>query len=289
MKNKSLILVIGESTGLECLRNLLKLRLLDIFLVVSVDPKYHKIIKKICKNNKIIFLTSNKFKNNYEKIKFQKKKNYFLFSIFSNLIIKKDFLKKFNKKAFNLHPGLLPYYPGKNCVSGVLYNDDKETGVTLHLMSGKVDRGLIIDKNKIKILKKDNLLTLMQKLKLSGINLFNKFINDLYSNKKILYKKNNFTLKKKFPKKIPNNGLISYKIKYFEFNNLIRASSFGPYKNTWGNLFFLYRNEKKYIKSVNKHFYLTERRNEKIKFVEKIKSNIFNLKIEKKIIQVFTN
>ena len=179
MKNKSLILVIGESTGLECLRNLLKLRLLDIFLVVSVDPKYHKIIKKICKNNKIIFLTSNKFKNNYEKIKFQKKKNYFLFSIFSNLIIKKDFLKKFNKKAFNLHPGLLPYYPGKNCVSGVLYNDDKETGVTLHLMSGKVDRGLIIDKNKIKILKKDNLLTLMQKLKLSGINLFNKFINDL--------------------------------------------------------------------------------------------------------------
>ena len=73
MKNKSLILVIGESTGLECLRNLLKLRLLDIFLVVSVDPKYHKIIKKICKNNKIIFLTSNKFKNNYEKINWKKK------------------------------------------------------------------------------------------------------------------------------------------------------------------------------------------------------------------------
>ena len=289
MKNKSLILVIGESTGFECLKNLLKFRLLDIFLVVSVDPKYHKIIRKICKNNRIYFLTSNKFKNDYKKIKFQKKKNYFLFSIFSNLIIKNDFLKKFNKKAFNLHPGLLPYYPGKNCVSGVLYNDDKETGVSLHLMSEKVDRGLIIYKKKIKILKKDNLITLMQKLKLSAINLFNKFIKDLHFNKKISYKKNNFFLKKKFPKKIPNNGLISYKIKYLEFNNLVRASNFGPYKNTWGNLSFLYRNKKKYIKSVNKHFYYTKKENEKIKFVEKIKSNIFNLKIEKKIIQVLTN
>ena len=44
----------------------------------------------------------------------------------------------------------------------------------------------------------------MQKLKLSAINLFNKFIKDLHFNKKISYKKNNF-LKKKFPKKIPNN------------------------------------------------------------------------------------
>ena len=68
----------------------------------------------------------------------------------------------------------------------MLYNDDKETGVSLHLMSEKVDRGLIIYKKKIKILKKDNLITLMQKLKLSAINLFNKFIKDLHFNKDII-------------------------------------------------------------------------------------------------------
>jgi methionyl-tRNA formyltransferase len=289
MKNKSLILLIGESTGLECLKKLLNLGLLDIFLVVSVDIKYHKIIRKICKNNQINFITSNKFKDYYKKIKFLDNKNYFLISIFSNLIIKKDFLKKFNKKAFNFHPGLLPYYPGKNCVSGALYNNEKVTGVTLHLMSEKVDRGLIIDKKKIKIFKKDNLLTLMYKLKLLGVKLFNQFIKDLSNNKKILYRKNNILLNKNFPKKIPKNGLISKKIKYFEFNNLVRASNFGPYKNTWGNMFFLYGNKKKYIKSVNEYFYLKKKKNKQIEFVKKINSNTFNLKIEKKIIQVFTN
>ena len=49
MKNKSLILVIGESTGFECLKNLLKFRLLDIFLVVSVDPNIIKLYEKYAK------------------------------------------------------------------------------------------------------------------------------------------------------------------------------------------------------------------------------------------------
>ena len=43
-------------------QNLIKNKLLEISNVISVDKRYHKIIKNICKKNKINFNTSNQFK-----------------------------------------------------------------------------------------------------------------------------------------------------------------------------------------------------------------------------------
>ncbi len=288
MKNKSLMLIIGESTGLECLKKLIRFKFFNIFLVVSVDPNYHYIVRKICTDNQIKFYTSKQYKKNFNRIKFYKDYDYYLLSIFSNLIIKNSFLKKFNGRAYNLHPGLLPFYPGKNCVSGVLYNNEKITGVSLHLIEEKIDTGAIIDKKKIKILKRDNLLSLMYKLRISGIKIFNIFVKKIYLNKKLRIKKNKISLRKRFPKKIPYRGLINSKIKYVEFNNLIRASYFGPFKNTWGHLFFFYRNKKKYIINYSNHLKVSRKKFDNSMFIEKINKNKFNLKIENKIVQVLT-
>jgi len=288
MKNKSLILIIGESTGLECFKNLLKLNYFKIFLVVSVDFNYHYIIKKICKKNYIKFQTSSQFKKNFHKINFTKNQKYILLSIFSNLILKKNLLKKFDGKAYNLHPGLLPYYPGKNCVSGALYNDEKETGVSLHLIEEEIDTGAIIEKIKIKILKNDNLITIMFKLRLIGIKIIIKHIKNIYLNKKLSLKKNIVHLKKNFPKKIPNNGLINSKIKYKDFNNLVRASYFGPFRNTWGELHFKYKNKKKYVVRVIGHFQISNKKFNDFRFIEKLSNNRYYLRVEKKIIEVLT-
>tara|TARA_B110000037_G_scaffold222687_1_gene298891 strand:- start:1430 stop:2299 length:870 start_codon:yes stop_codon:yes gene_type:complete len=288
MKNKSLILIIGESTGLECFKNLIKLNYFKIFLVVSVDFNYHNIIKKICKKNYINFQTSSHFKKNFHKINFTKNQKYILLSIFSNLILKKIFLRKFDGRAYNLHPGLLPYYPGKNCVSGALYNDEKETGVSLHLIKEEIDTGAIIKKIKIKILKSDNLITIMFKLKLIGIKIIIKFIKNAYLNKKLSLKKNTVHLKKNFPKKIPNNGLISSKIKYNDFNNLVRASYFGPFRNTWGELYFNHKHKKKYIVRVISNFNISKKKFYDFGFIEKLSNNRYYLRVEKKIIEVLT-
>ena len=124
MKNKSLIIIIGESTGFQCLRNIMESNYFKIAMVVSTDKNYHNAIKKICKINQIRYLNSHQFKK--KKITFpNRKQKFFLISIFSNLILNKSFLKKVGKNCFNLHPGILPYYPGKNCVSGALYNNEK--------------------------------------------------------------------------------------------------------------------------------------------------------------------
>ena len=62
MKNNHIILIIGESTGLECLKALLKLKYFKISHIISADRKYDKIIHNICRINKFFFITSDKFK-----------------------------------------------------------------------------------------------------------------------------------------------------------------------------------------------------------------------------------
>ena len=154
MKDKYVILVIGESTGLECLKNFIKNKNINIYLVISVDEKYNFIIKKICDNNNIQFITKSYFNKKKQKLLFDDDKRYILISIFSNLILNKYFLKNFTGNAFNLHPGILPFYAGKNCVSGAIYNNEKFAGVTLHKITEKIDAGQIISRKKIRIKKK---------------------------------------------------------------------------------------------------------------------------------------
>ena len=46
MKNKTLVLIVGESTGFECLKKIINLNIMEIDLVVSTDKNYHLPIKK---------------------------------------------------------------------------------------------------------------------------------------------------------------------------------------------------------------------------------------------------
>ena len=288
MKNRVLVLVIGESIGLQCLKNFIKNNLFKISDVINTDPKYDLTVKKQCDFFGIRFHTSKQFKKNQKIIKFDKKKNqYLLISIFSNLILKRDFLKHFNNEAYNLHPGLLPQYPGKNCVSGVLYNNEKFTGVSLHIMTNKIDQGPIIKKLKVRIKRDDNLFKLMGKLKSAGVELMIKFEKDLYFKKKIKIIKNNYYLKKKFPKKIPNNGLVNSLTKFCEFKKLFNASYLGQYKSSWGKCYFIYNKKKKYITNIEKEYFKNKLINKN--FIKKVNKNKFILKFQKKFITVLTN
>ena len=184
MKNKYFVLILGESTGVECLKSLLKLNFINIKYVISANKIYNFILKKICNKNNIIFYDLKNFRKKKIKIQNNKTEEFILLSIFSNLILKKDFLKQFKNRSYNIHPGLLPFYPGKNCVSGAIYNLEKKTGVTLHLMTKKIDQGPIVTKKVINInSRKETLLSLMEKLKKIAIILIKNFIFDILKKK----------------------------------------------------------------------------------------------------------
>ena len=68
----------------------------------------------------------------------------------SNIFIKEHIINCFDGMKINLHPSLLPYYKG--CFSSVwaLINNEKETGITYHILTSDVDKGNILIQEKIK-------------------------------------------------------------------------------------------------------------------------------------------
>ena len=59
-------------------------------------------------------------------------------------ILSNSFIEKFNRKIINIHPSLLPKYPGLKTHEKVINNKDKYHGVTIHLVDEGLDSGPII-------------------------------------------------------------------------------------------------------------------------------------------------
>ena len=67
-------------------------------------------------------------------------------------ILGSNFIRNFPNKILNIHPSLLPKYPGLNTHKKVLENKDKEHGVTVHLVDEGLDSGPIIGSMKLKVI-----------------------------------------------------------------------------------------------------------------------------------------
>ena len=69
-------------------------------------------------------------------------------------ILPDDIVGKYAGKIINIHPSLLPKYPGLNTYEKVLKNNDLYHGVTIHYVNTTLDGGPIILQGKFKIRKK---------------------------------------------------------------------------------------------------------------------------------------
>tara|TARA_B100000700_G_C15001341_1_gene836430 strand:- start:700 stop:1299 length:600 start_codon:yes stop_codon:yes gene_type:complete len=72
-----------------------------------------------------------------------------IFSIIYDKIFDEKFLK--NRKCFNFHCGILPYYGGSNASCWSIINREKEYGITLHEIDKGLDTGNIVEIRKFKI------------------------------------------------------------------------------------------------------------------------------------------
>lgn len=289
LKKIYLSLILGESTGIAALKFLLKIDFFKISYIVSSDEKYDKIIKKISAENKITFFTKKKFKRNLTTVLKISKKNDYLISIFSRIIVPLELLKKFKKHCLNIHPGVLPFYPGLNCVSGAIYNNEKYTGVTMHEMSKKPDQGRILFIKKIKIRNNYTPLIIMPKLRIATISLLKKFSSYIKKDKtKFYFKKNNIKKRINFPKFIPNDGLINQNNTSEDIFRTYKASMFGFFKSEWGNINIIFKKKKYFFRPI-----ASFKRNSKIKnkkFLEKKEESFYlNLKDKKIKIEILNN
>ncbi len=88
----------------------------------------------------------------------------FLFSCYYRHMLKKPILDLPVRGALNMHGSLLPKYRGRVPVNWVLVKGEMETGMTLHYMEEKADRGDIVAQNRVSITTEDTAFTLFAKM-----------------------------------------------------------------------------------------------------------------------------
>lgn len=60
-------------------------------------------------------------------------------------ILAPAFLDRFPERVLNIHPSLLPAFPGAHAVENALAHGVETTGLTVHFVDEKVDHGPIVD------------------------------------------------------------------------------------------------------------------------------------------------
>ena len=81
-------------------------------------------------------------------------------SIYYRRVVSDAVLAKADRRAFNLHPSLLPKYRGCCSLAWALINGEDEAGYTFHYMDAEVDTGDIILQRRMPICLGDTGLTL---------------------------------------------------------------------------------------------------------------------------------
>jgi len=115
-------------------------------------------------------------------------------------ILSKEFIKKYENKIINLHPSLLPKYPGLNTHEKVLENKDKFHGATVHMVDEGLDTGKIIGFSKFKVENYDDYNSLLAKIHEIEHKLLPQ-ICSLIASKKIVLDKENILINGKSDQK----------------------------------------------------------------------------------------
>lgn len=93
-------------------------------------------------------------------------------------------LEPYQNRIINIHPSLLPAFPGKDAIGQALSAGVKVTGVTVHYVDEGMDTGLIIAQEAVKIGPGEDRASLQARIQEVEHRLFPQTIQSLLSSKK---------------------------------------------------------------------------------------------------------
>ena len=162
------VFISGRGTNLKSLINFSKYKNSPIKIVLVIcNNKNAKGINYAKKNNiKFLFINYKNEKKAENKILINLKKNNVDLICLAGFmkILSKKIINIYKYRILNIHPSLLPKYKGLNTHKRVIENKEKFTGCTVHFVSSKLDSGKIILQKKVRVLKKDNKISLSKKV-----------------------------------------------------------------------------------------------------------------------------
>ena len=99
-------------------------------------------------------------------------------------IISPVFVKKYKNRIINIHPALLPAFPGLNSQKQALDYGAKYSGCTVHFVDAGMDTGPVIIQAVVKIKEKDTEKSLSKKILKEEHRIYSEAVN-LFARKKI--------------------------------------------------------------------------------------------------------
>lgn len=94
-------------------------------------------------------------------------------------ILSSEFVKAYPHQIINIHPSLLPKYPGLHTHKHVIANQDKEHGATVHWVNEQLDAGPIIAQTKIPVMPHDTEDSIKTKVLKLEHKLYPMVLNDI--------------------------------------------------------------------------------------------------------------
>lgn len=171
-------------------------------------------------------------------------KSKIIFSINNIYIFSKELID--NHLIINYHNSLLPKHPGRFAEAWAIFEEEKKTGITWHLVVPEVDKGEMILQKDIEIpphgLSALNLLSLQTKLAYES---FKEIINSIYNEKYLnVYEQEQILEKPKFhfSWEKPNNGYLDLSWNINKISAFLRSMDYGIL-NMLGNIKIVFNNQ----------------------------------------------
>jgi formyltetrahydrofolate-dependent phosphoribosylglycinamide formyltransferase len=98
-------------------------------------------------------------------------------------VLTEGFVKKHYGRLINIHPALLPAFPGAHAIKDAWEAKVKETGVSVHFVDAGVDTGKVILQRKVPVLPNDTLETLEARIHKLEYELYPEALNFVLAGK----------------------------------------------------------------------------------------------------------
>jgi len=99
-------------------------------------------------------------------------------------IISPEFVKKYKNRIINIHPALLPAFPGLDSQKQAIEHGSKYSGCTVHFVDTKMDTGPIIIQAVVKVKENDTAESLSKRILKEEHRIYPEAVN-LFARKKI--------------------------------------------------------------------------------------------------------
>jgi methionyl-tRNA formyltransferase len=139
-----------------------------------------------------------------------------------SMLLQPDVLVIPSRGAFNVHGALLPAYRGANPIQWALLNDERETGVTIHLMTEAFDAGDIVAQRRVPIRFEDTWVDVLARIRQATGELLAeqlpRILDGTYDRRP-----QDSAAARHFRRRRPEDGSIDFGASVVEIYNLVRA------------------------------------------------------------------